>query len=309
MAGTTVLLAGAGGGASAWASRLADAGLIPRGVWSPSGTGEADAAERLAHSLDIPLDTGEEVPVGADAVIGCLRGERRAQLLASVPDGTPVLVDGLTLDSTDVLEQQLGGASARLLSGHHLAAHPSFTRAAAAVRDGEIGLLRAVMVDLVVAAGDGPGAAGDVRGIGADAADLVSRLTGPARTTIATASLAVDHVTFLGQTDRDVVLSVHASRTSSGEGTVFAGVRIVGSHGHVSVDLTRPALTVRTPHGTRAVSYGADSRTARLRELRVLASGTGRGESAASWLAVSRLLDAVAESSERRVSVTVEKQI
>lgn len=314
MNATTVLLAGVAGvgtqdhQASMWAPRLAEAGLVPVGVWSPPDAGGADAAQRLARSLGIPLDTGDEIPSGADAVIACLRGERRAQLLASVADGTPVLVDKPTLDPTADLEKQLSGTSARLLSGHHLAAHPSFTRAATAVRDGEIGLLRAVMVDLVVGSGDGVSPEGDLRNIGVHAVDLVSRLTGPATTTIATATLAADHVTFLGQTDRDIVLSAHVSRTSSGAGTVIARVRVVGSHGHVDVDLTRPALTVRTSEATRAVGFGADSVGARLRELRRLAQGQGRGETAESWLAVSRLLDAVEESAARRASITVEKQ-
>ncbi|MDA4893810.1 hypothetical protein PFZ55_43830 [Streptomyces sp. MS2A] len=312
MSGTTVLMAGTTGAglqdhqSAMWAPRLAAAGLVPTAVWSPpdQSAPAADAAERLARSLDVPLSREESAPVGAaQAVIACLRGRRRAQLLAEVPSGTAVLVDKPTLDPTADLERQLDGTDALLLSGHHFAAHPSFTRVAAAVRDGEPGLLRAVMVDLVVAAGDGVSPEGDLRNIGVHAVDLVQRLTGPATIRIGTADLADDRVTFVGQTDRDVVVSVHVSRTSSGAGTLLARTRIVGSHGHLDVDLTGPALTLRTAEGTRSVGYGADSVTARLCQLREMAMGRRPGESPASWLALAQTLDAVAASAERREAV------
>ncbi|MBO9625594.1 MAG: hypothetical protein J7484_04385 [Microbacterium sp.] len=309
-----VLLAGVTGvgsqdhQSSMWAPRLEAAGFFPAGVWSPPEEGErADAARRLAQSLDVSLSTEPSPPAVEGAVIACLRGEARARLLSTVPAGTAVLVDKPTLDATDELAHQLSGTSAQLLSGLHLAAHPSFTRVASAVRDGEIGLLRAVMVDLVVARGDGASPEGDLRNIGVHAADLLQRLTGPASVTIATASLASDQVTLLGQTDRDVVLSAHVSRIADGDGTVLARLRAVGSHGHVSVDLTAPALTVRTAHGTRSAGYGADSVTARLRQLRAIADGRRAGETAESWLSTSRLLDAVGESARSGASVTVEK--
>lgn len=316
MAGVPVLLAGTVGvgrqdhQSSMWAPGLSAAGFVPVGVWSPANDGDSERAARLAHSLDVPFTVGELPHLDAGtAIVACLRGEARQGLLATVGAEVAVLVDKPTLDSTTQLAAQLGGASTgRLLSGHHYASHPSFTRAAAAVRDGEIGLLRAVMIDLVVAAGDGPSPEGDLRNIGAHAVDLMLRLTGPATVTLATSALADDAVTFLGQTERDVVLSGHVSRTASGQGTLLARIRVVGTHGHIDVDLARPALTVRTASTSRSVGYGTGSVVARLRELRRLSEGARAGESAASWLAVSRFLDAVTESAALGVAVTVDKQ-
>ncbi|WP_353114699.1 hypothetical protein [Microbacterium sp.] len=318
MAAIPVLLAGTTGAggqdhqSAMWAPALAEAGFAPVGLWSPPDAGDAqsESAARLARDLEVPLRTDEEpsVPVGA-AVVACLRGDRRAQLLATAGEDVAVLVDKPTLDATAQLEAQLAGsATRRLLSGHHFASHPSFLRAAAAVRDGEIGLLRAVMIDLVVAAGDGVSPEGDLRNIGVHAADLMLRLTGPAELTVGTAALEPGAVTFLAQTDRDVVLSGHVSRTASGTGTLLARMRVVGTHGHVDVDLTRPALTVRTASATVQAGYGTGSVTGRLRELHRLAEGGRTGETAASWLAVSRLLDAIAESSASGDAITVEKQ-
>ncbi len=317
MAGVPVLLAGSAGvgrqdhQSSMWAPALAAAGLMPAGVWSPGDDdAERERAARLASMLNVPFEQGDLPDLAAGtAIVACLRGASRRRLLAAAGPEVAVLVDKPTLDSTAEIAAQLGSAStSRLLSGHHLAAHPSFVRAAAAVRDGEIGLLRAVMIDLVVADGDGPSPEGDLRNIGAHVVDLMLRLTGPAVTTLATSALAADAVTFLGQTERDVVLSGHVSRTASGEGTLLARMRVVGTHGHIDVDLARPALQVRTATTSRFAGYGTGSVVARLRELRRLSEGARLGESAASWLAVSRFLDAVSESAERGVAVTVNEQ-
>ncbi|MHC9044341.1 Gfo/Idh/MocA family oxidoreductase [Microbacterium saperdae] len=313
-----VLLAGVEGvgkqdhQAMMWAPRLADAGLRASRVWCPPDAGEMQIrkAVSLASSLGVQLSTDDVPPIDGGAVIACLRGVRRRQVLnAASQTSATVLVDKPTLDSTIALQSQVAAAKdARLLSGLHFASHPSFVRASRAVADGEIGLLRAVMIDLVVSSGDGASPAGDLRNIGVHAVDLMHEVARPRTLTVGTAALSAGVVTFTAQTEHDIVLSAHVSRTdtaSTRADTLLAHVRIVGSHGHIDLDLLRPALTVTTSSRIQRAKYGTDSVTARLRELRAVASEERAPEVGESWLTVSRTLDAIAESATRADSITI----
>ncbi|MGC5628796.1 hypothetical protein ACPYO6_12200 [Georgenia sp. Z1344] len=134
-----------------------------------------------------------------------------------------------------------------------LATRPGLTRALAAVRSGEIGLLRAVALDLVAT---GPGDA--LSELGPDAIEVLRGATGPTSVTLqAHASADTGAATFLGRADHGVAVSAHLSLVA-GERREYlrAAVRIVGTHGSVLVDLLSPELDVRTAAGVRAVPFG-----------------------------------------------------
>ncbi|OYN88215.1 hypothetical protein [Parenemella sanctibonifatiensis] len=137
-----------------------------------------------------------------------------------------------------------------------LATHPGFTRAVAAVRAAEIGLLRAAAVDIVAV---GTGIAVDV--VGTEAIGLLRAATGPTSVTLqAHTTGGGAATTFLGRADHGVAVSAHLSLvegpdSASGD-QLRAHVRLVGSHGSVVVDLLRPQLELRTASSTTHVPFG-----------------------------------------------------
>lgn len=146
-----------------------------------------------------------------------------------------------------------------------LATHPGLTRALTAVRSAEIGLLRAVALDLVSI---GEGQALDV--LGPEAIDVMRGATGPTSLDLQAHSTADGAATtFLGKADHGIAVSAHLSHvvggpTVPGEPAVpgespehlRATLRLVGTHGAVLVDLLRPMLDVRTASGRTQVPFG-----------------------------------------------------
>lgn len=144
-----------------------------------------------------------------------------------------------------------------------LATRPGFTRALAAVRGAEIGLLRAVALDLV-ATGEGDA----LQRLGPDAIEVLREATGPTSVEIqAHATPDGGAMTFLGRATRGIAVSAHLSIVA-GEGREYlrAAIRLVGTHGSVLVDLLGPALEVRTAAGTTQVGYGMPGTQARASE-------------------------------------------
>lgn len=188
-----------------------------------------------------------------------------------------------------------GRSAARSEERAPMATHPSFTRALRAVRDGEAGLLRAVMIDVVQA---GPYTTDhDPRSLLAEPVTLLTQLTGRTTMTIAAASVTATHSTFLAQTAREIVLSSHVSHLVAPVSEVLlAHLRIVGSHGHIDVDLRGPALAVRTPGATRPHPYGVGTA-----DLGAEQPGSGSG----SGSETSRICDAIVESANTRAAVVV----
>lgn len=294
-----------------WAPRLASAGLIAEAVWTPPNVGDGALARsrELATSLGVELQIGvSPTPSAAKGAIACLRGSERAAFLAfAAGQGIPVLLDKPTLDDTGSLEQLADVTSATLLPGHHFSSHPGFTRALTAVRGAEIGLLRAVATDLVVASGNGVSPVGELRNHGVYLVDLIRQATGPARVTLqAHGTKMNDAYTFLGRTERDVVVSAHVSRTSSsGNGILRARVRFVGTHGSILVDLASPAMHLHTPMGPRTLLFGEDSVTAHLRRFATIIR-SGRAPTSVSDLAIlSRALDGIADSAATGNSTSI----
>lgn len=136
-----------------------------------------------------------------------------------------------------------------------LATQPGFTRALAAVRSAEIGLLRAVALDLVGAGIDERVA---LRGLGPEAIDVIRAATGPTAVDLQAHSTADGGATtFLGRAGRGVVVSAHLSIVAGQRPEyLHATIRLVGTHGSVLVDLLRPRLDVRTATGTTRVPFG-----------------------------------------------------
>lgn len=134
-----------------------------------------------------------------------------------------------------------------------LVTQPGYARALTAVRSAEIGLLRAVALD-VVGIGDGEA----LRELGPEAIDVIRAATGPSSVEFqAHSSAGGGATTLLGRASRGVVVSAHLSLVA-GEGRehLRATIRMVGTHGSVLVDLLRPQLEVRTATGTTRVPFG-----------------------------------------------------
>lgn len=287
-----------------WMPAALRAGLAVTAFWvhPEADDDEVRRAAHVAAALGIELARDPQPPTAdVDAIICCQRGDRRRLVLsAAQAAGVPVLLDKPTLDSTtalDALAAALPGAS--VLAGHHFSAHPSFTRMLRAVHTGELGLLRAVHAELVVARGDGPSPDGELRNLLVYLVDLARRLAGGG-----SLRLSADRVdaarggseswSVLAQTDRQVVVGLHLTRTVSGSPEILTGrVRVNGTHGSAVVDLTSPAVEVRTAGERTLESIGPDSVTMLVAAL-ADADAAGAIETRLDELAVlSRFLDDV----------------
>lgn len=134
-----------------------------------------------------------------------------------------------------------------------LATRPGLVRALAAVRGAEIGLLRAVALD-VVAIGEGDA----LHRLGPEAVDVLRGATGPTSVDIQAHSTADGcATTFLGRSGHGIAVSAHLSIVAgAGRDCLRASIRLVGTHGSVLVDLLRPRLDIRTAAGTTHVPFG-----------------------------------------------------
>jgi predicted dehydrogenase len=290
--------------AEMWAPALAAAGLAAAGVWTPPTVGDAalERARALADDLGVGLEIAERPSRAAAGAIVCLRGaERIAFARLAAGQGMPILLDKPTLDSTAELEELAAAAGdGAVMPGHHLSSHPGFTRALAAVRGAEIGLLRAAHADLVSGGGEAS-PDGELRNLGVYLVELIRQSTGPATVSLqATATAAGDAWTLLGKTDRDVVVSAHVSRASAGSAsvrTLRARLRLVGTHGSLLVDLAKPSIGLATTTATGAVPFaGESSVVAHLRRFAGVIGGTVRVPPATDLVTLSRALDAIAAS-------------
>jgi predicted dehydrogenase len=308
---TPVLLAGTVGmgeqnhQAHMWAPNLAQAGLAPEAVWTPPSVDDLAMrrAEELACACGVELQVSETPTTSAAGAIVCLRGAERTAFAAFAAEhGLPLLLDKPTLDSTAQLEQFAAEADALpVMAGHHFASHPGFARILTAVRGAEIGLLRAVHTDLVTGGGESSDI-GELRNLGVHLLELTRLLTGPAAVRLQAHGVANGSAwSFLGSTDRGVVVSYHTSRASAGHPVVQqlrAQVRVTGTHGFLTLDLTKPRLEVRTVHGTAPVAYAGSSVVAHLTKFASLTHGAARTAPATDFVVISRALDGIAASAE-----------
>lgn len=312
---TKALIAGFTGGpgqnhqGDMWVPALASAGLEAVDVWLPPTSGEQALrhAREVADRLGLDLQVSEQPDTVADCAIVCLVGEeRRAFLTYAAERGMPVLLDKPTLDTTEQLES-VARIAGPIAVPHHFSHHPGYTRGLAAIRSGEIGLLRGVFADLVVAHGDGAHPDGELRNLGVYPIDLIRQATGPARVKLR----AHEHGggwSLLGQTERDVVVSTHVSRTAAdggGSGTLRAHVRLLGTHGTVVIDLMRPALDIRRPGECRSVPFGENSVAAVLRQFATAVQRGGPFGTAADTVVLSKALDGIAASAASRRHTTI----
>jgi hypothetical protein len=135
-----------------------------------------------------------------------------------------------------------------------LSTRPGLVRALAAVSGAEIGLLRAVALD-VVAVGDGEA----LDALGPEAVGVLRQVTGPISVDLQAHSTPDGGATtFLGRGSHGIAASAHLSLVAGeGAGYLRASLRIIGTHGSMLVDLLRPALDLRTASGPRHVPVGA----------------------------------------------------
>lgn len=135
---------------------------------------------------------------------------------------------------------------------------PGLTRAVAAVRAAETGLLRAVALD-VVATGEGTA----LDALGPEAVAVLRAVTGPTSVDLQAHTTADGGATsLLGRAGHGVAVSTHLSLVPGGAGALLAArVRIVGTHGSVLVDLLRPRLDVVTAEGTEHVPFSTPGAT------------------------------------------------
>jgi predicted dehydrogenase len=290
--------------AEMWTPAFAAAGLEAVGVWTPPTVDAAALARArsLAGDLGLELEVSERPSTPAAGAVVCLRGaERIAFARFAAERGMPILLDKPTLDPTAQVEELAAAVGdGVVMAGHHLSSHPGFTRALTAVRGAEIGLLRAVHADLVSGGGD-RSPDGELRNLGVYLVELIRQATGPATVTLqATATPQGDAWTLLGRTDREVVVSAHVSRAGAAGGqprSLRARLRLVGTHGSLLVDLTKPTIGLATTAATSTVPFvGESSVVAHLRRFAGAIDGTVRIPPASDLVTLSRALDAIAAS-------------
>lgn len=306
MASITALIAGFSGGpgqnhqGDMYVPALTSIGVEVADIWVPTMTSphELQNAKDVAKQLGVGLQVSANPQTNADCAIVCLVGaERQAFLSYAAKRDLPVLLDKPTLDSTDCLTTIITYAG-KIYAEPHFGYHPSFARALAAIRNAEIGLLRGVHVDLIVANGDGAFPGGELRNLGVYPVDLMRKATGPATVRLQAYQFQ-GGLSFLGQTERDVVVSTHVSRTSKsagGAGVLRAMVRILGTHGSLRVDLTQPAVEVRCPEQRMELPFGDSSVTSHLRAFIRMVQGKEKFASTDDLVVVSKALDDIAES-------------
>lgn len=310
---TSILLAGAAGlpnqdhQRDMWVPAAQRAGLRIAAFWvhPDADDQEVRRATDVAEEHGIELRRDPVPPtIGVDAIICCQRGTRRTLVLRAAHEaGIPVLLDKPTLDSTTALAALAAELpDGTVAPGHHFAAHPSVTRLVRAVHSGEIGLLRAVHTELVVTRGDGPAPEGELRNLLVYLADLARRVTGAGSLRVSAdrvdaADRGTESWTVLAQTDREVVVGIHVTRTTVGEPEILtARVRVNGSHGSAIVDLTSPAVEVQHAGARRRVPLGPDSVTMLVAALRDPEARRALELPLDEIAALSRFLDDVAEA-------------
>jgi predicted dehydrogenase len=308
MSTRTVLLAGTVGAgtqhhqAHMWLPALLKAGLVPEAVWMPPGADDAamERARSLAVSHDLELRVTETPETSAAGAIVCLRGADRAAFAEfAAGRGLPILLDKPTLDTTSELEEFAAAAgSLPVLAGHHLLSHPGFTRILTGVRNAEIGLLRAVHADMVT--GGGEAQDDELRNLGVHLIDAIRQLTGPATVRLqAHGGTDGGPWTMLGKTDKGVVVSHHISRASAGAPTVRQlriNLRLVGTHGFIEADLTKPALELRTVDASTARPFTPGSAAGHVQRFAAVIRGEARTPPASDFVTLSRALDGMAAS-------------
>lgn len=290
-----------------WLPALPGTGLRATGVWVPDAASAAERArcERLADDWALPLRGGAPDLAGVRGVLSCLDGPARTQLLraAEVAD-VAVLQDKPSLDNTASLRESAAAAPAvRLLIADHPREHPSAARLLSAIAAGEIGLLRSLHLDLVVADGDGPCPVGELSNLLVYQLGLLSRATGPgtaqARAVRHESAAGRESWSVLGQTHRDVVFGLHLSRTDTGAGqpeTLVNRIRAGGSHGSMSADLTGPALTVRRPGAVVRHPFGPSSVSELLGRFHAMLSQGAPGQGWTDTLNLAQNRDELARS-------------
>lgn len=261
--------------AGRWAPALEPSGLRAEGIWCP-GPPDAATGHRaagLARALGVPIQHTDPAP--AAAVLTTARGPALREILARAAErDLPVLLDRPCADPPEVMRDLLAPEPPSLLLGHHLNHHHGFTRVLRAVHAAEIGLLRAVALDLVTSDPAGNTEPVDVlRDLGAQVIDLLRALSGPSALRLRAWSGTQGCWTLLGQSERDVVVSAHLSRLHGTAATVQALLRVTGTDGSLTADLTGPALQVRTAAGTTPLPYGEGPQAAVLTRLAAVARG------------------------------------
>lgn len=272
---------------ASWAASFEQAGLGVAREWSP-------------ESPDAPvLD-------GVRGIVTDLTGDAlRDVLVRAERAGLPTLLIRALPGTTGELES-LAAAAHRptVLAGVHLRTHAGFRRVLTAVQTAEIGLLRAVAADLVVATDVQHGT--DMRDLLAQPLDLIRLTTGSASVRLQAhrshgKSGSAESWAFLGQTDRDVVVSLHAAQIECGRSTPSVHVnriRIVGTHGWVMVDLLHPQLSVTGTHGSQAVPIGESTVVSLLRSFTDVAAGAQQGTPLQEIVTLSKALDGIVRSVE-----------
>lgn len=247
---------------------------------------EADApsdlhalSRREADALGLPyvdLDAALADP-RIDVVCVCSPFERRARVIERIAAaGKHMLVDkplALTLADCDAIERSTREAAVICMPAHHYRFHPALRAARTAVAEGTIGLPWGLQGEFIVAAGSAVWPLGELANFGLYPVDAIRAITalevrtvyatrgtffhdgeGAAREDLAVLALTLEH---------GVIATTTVGRgPTAGRVTGSAGdrrLRIMGSHGTLVVDASKPALTVS--HAGRAEQryYGADS--------------------------------------------------
>jgi len=245
--------------------------------------GEADALG-LPYVAD--LDSALSDP-RVDVVSVCCPLERRVAVLERVAAaGKHALVDkplAGTVHDIDRIERVFG--TRVCMPAHHYRFNPAIRSARNAVAGGAVGLPWAVHSEFVIAAGTAAWPLGELLNFGLYPVDAIRCVLGlEARSVYATRGAFfyagdADDFSVLAMTfEHGVVATTSVGRAPTiGHPNGYGGdrrLRVMGSHGTITVDAAAPALSVYGTHSQTQHYYGAES----LRSLVDHFVGAVRGE-------------------------------
>lgn len=258
-----------------------------------SGPADQPAAERAAAELDVPLLAGLDAGLARPDVdlvsVAVPLNQRAAAITASLQAGKHVLADkplaGSLADVTAIVEAARD-SGAMLLPAHHHRWNGAVRSARAAVEGGRVGLPWNVQVDFLVAGG-APVPEGELLNFAVYPLDVLRSVLGLDAVRVHAVSNsnwhdgADDFAALFVDYRNGVAATVALGRTGEIHGAAPGSVlrhryRISGSHGTLTVDATRPGLSIRTGTDARTRWVGSGTVAALVADLHRALTSTGR---------------------------------
>lgn len=199
------------------------------------------AGLQVQFGADANLDTWPDPVANIDAYIVLCDTPRLADVLIRL-GAAPTLILGPPIPESILREAHSRSVVPRLFGSRVTRHHPSLSRAISAVHSGEIGLLRAVHVDVLL----NRASSEDLVSMAAESIDAVTAMAGPVWTSAYSSGNADRGWTATVQFTHDVVVTMRIETTfaETSAPVLQHRYRVLGTHGTIAIDLLRPALRV-----------------------------------------------------------------